>query len=152
MNQQKHLLENNMTTNQHTAKDINWLLTNFSEKTPGVKQSIAVSSDGLLMATASNLDRAAADTMAAIVTGLRSLADGAARVLDSGTLSQVIVEMGTAYLFVAAISGGATLGVVCYSDCDLGLVGYEITMLVKRVGIQLTPELIAELKSSLAAV
>jgi uncharacterized protein len=141
-----------MSTTSATAQNINWLLTNFSQNTPGVEQCIAVSSDGLLMATASRLDRASADTMAAIVTGLRSLADGASRVLNTGGLAQVIVEMGTAYLFVSAISGGATLGVVCSRDCDLGLVGYEITLLVQRVGTQLTPELIAELKNSLAGV
>jgi uncharacterized protein len=134
------------------ANNINWLLSNFVDKTPGVDQCIAVSSDGLLMATASRLDRASADKMAAIVTGLRSLSDGASRILNTGGLSQVIIEMGTAYLFVAAISGGASLGVVSDKDCDLGLVGYEIAMLVQRVGTQLTPELISELKNSLASV
>jgi uncharacterized protein len=138
--------------NPISAQDVNWLLTNFATKTPGVEQCLAVSSDGLLMATASNLDRASADTMAAIVTGLRSLADGAARLLHAGGLAQVIIEMGNAYLFVVSISGGATLGVVCGRDSDLGLVGYEITLLVQRVGVQLTPELIAELKNSLASV
>lgn len=141
-----------MSTTRMGAQDINWMLTNFSRNTPGVDQCIAVSSDGLLMATASNLDRASADKMAAIVTGLRSLADGASKVLNTGGLAQVIIEMGTAYLFVSAISGGATLGVVTARDADLGLIGYEITMLVQRVGTQLTPELVAELKSSLASM
>jgi uncharacterized protein len=140
-----------MTTSAN-AQNISWLLGSFTERTPGVEQCIAVSSDGLLMATASTLDRASADKMAAIVTGLRSLADGASRILNTGGLSQVIIEMGTAYLFVASISGGASLGVVAGRDSDLGLVGYEITMLVQRVGTQLTPELITELKNSLAGV
>lgn len=134
------------------AQNINWLLSNFLERTPGVEECIAVSSDGLLMASAATMDRASADKMAAIVTGMRSLADGASRVLHRGGLSQIIIEMGSAYLFVSAISGGANLGVVTARDCDLGLVGYEITLLVQRVGVQLTPELIDELKSSLIGV
>jgi hypothetical protein len=40
--------------------------------------------------------------------------------------------------------------VVASKNCDLGLVGYETTMLVERVGAVLTPELITELKANLA--
>ena len=139
-----------MTFASPDTRDVNWLLSNFVDGTTGVNQSIAVSSDGLLMAMSSNLDRASADRLAAIVAGLRSLADGAARVMGAGGVSQVIVEMHDAYLFVAAISDGSALGVVATKDANLGLVGYEMTVLVERIGAHLTPELVAELKSSLA--
>jgi predicted regulator of Ras-like GTPase activity (Roadblock/LC7/MglB family) len=102
------------------------------------------------MAASSNLDRASADKMAAIVSGLRSLSDGASRVLAKGAVSQVVVEMRNGFLFASAISGGSSLGVIARRDCDLGLVGYEMTLLVERFGHQLTPELIAELKASLS--
>jgi uncharacterized protein len=137
------------TTLSSQVRNVNWLMTRFVGDTIGVEQAIAVSSDGLLMAISSNLDRASADKIAAIVTGMRSLSDGAARVLGKGGVNQVIVEMRQAYLFVASISGGSSLGVVSAKNADLGLVGYEITLLVQRVGSQLTPELITELKSSL---
>ena len=65
---------------------------------------------------------------------------------------QVLVEMARAYLFVTAISDGSTVGVVASRDCDLGLVGFEIALLVERVGAQLTPALITELKNSVVAV
>ena len=132
--------------------NINWMLTNFVESTAGVEQAIAVSSDGLLMAISSNLDRPSADKMAAIVTGMRSLSDGAARVLSKGGLNQVIVEMAGAYLFVSSISGGSAIGVVASRNCDLGMVGYEITVLVSRFATQLTPELIAEMKNALVTI
>ncbi len=48
------------------------------------------------------------------------------------------------------INGRACLGVVTAQQCDLGLVGYETAMLVERVGVLLTPELITELKANLA--
>ena len=134
------------------ASNVNWLMSKFVTETPGVEQAIAVSSDGLLMAISSNMDRASADKVAAIVTGLRSLADGASRVLRKGATQQVLIEMGQAYLFVAAISGGSSLGAVAAKNCDLGLVGYEIALLVQRVGAQLTPELITELKSALTGL
>jgi uncharacterized protein len=138
------------TTISSQVRNVNWLMTRFVSDTVGVEQAIAVSSDGLLMAISSNLDRASADKMAAIVTGMRSLSDGAARVLGKGGVNQVLIEMRQAYLFVAAISGGSSIGVVTAKNADLGLVGYEITLLVQRVGGQLTPELITELKNNLS--
>jgi predicted regulator of Ras-like GTPase activity (Roadblock/LC7/MglB family) len=134
------------------ANNVNWLMANFVRSTPGVEQAVAVSSDGLLIALSSHLDRASADKMAAIITGMRALAQGAAGELSKGGVLQVLIEMANAYLFVTAISGGATLGVVAARDSDLGLVGYEITLLVERVGAQLSPGLITELKNSLVAV
>ncbi len=131
------------------ARNINWLLSNFVANTVGVEQAIAVSSDGLLMALSTQMDRGAADKLAAAASGLRSLADGASRVMGKGGVNQVIVEMHQGYLFTSTISGGSTLAVVALRGCDLGLIGYEMTLLVERVGPQLTPELIAELKNTL---
>jgi hypothetical protein len=65
---------------------------------------------------------------------------------------QMLVEMANAYMFVSSISDGSSLGVVTTKNCDLGLVGYEIAMLVERVGAQLTPGLVIELKNSLVQV
>lgn len=134
---------------QAKVNDFNWLLSSFAENTTGVEQAICVSADGLLMAMSSALDRAAADKLAAIVSGLRSLSDGASRVMGRGGVSQVIVEMKDGYLFASSIGHGSSLGVVTGRSIDLGLVGYAMTLFVQRVGSQLTPELIAELKNSL---
>jgi predicted regulator of Ras-like GTPase activity (Roadblock/LC7/MglB family) len=134
------------------ATNVNWLMGNFVEQTPGVEQAVAVSSDGLLLAVSATIDRAAADRMAAIITGMRALSHGASGELHKGPVVQVLVEMANAYLFVSSISDGSTLGVVAARNCDLGLVGYEIAMLVDRVGAQLTPGLVQELKNSLVAV
>ena len=100
------------------AQNVNWMLTTFVQETPGIEQAIAVSADGLLMAISSNLDRGAADKMAAIVTGMRSLADGACRVLGKGGLNQVIIELRSAYLLISSIGGGSALGVVASRGCD----------------------------------
>jgi uncharacterized protein len=136
----------------HEATSVNWLMASFVERTPGVDQAVAVSSDGLLLAMSTTVDRPAADRMAAIITGMRALSQGAAAELHRGPVVQILIEMADAYLFVSSISGGSTLGVVASKDCDLGLVGYEITMLVNRMGAQLTPVLVVELKSSLVGI
>jgi predicted regulator of Ras-like GTPase activity (Roadblock/LC7/MglB family) len=105
-----------------------------------------------LLAVSSTVERASADRLAAIITGMRALSQGASGELARGPVVQVLIEMANAYLFVSSISGGSTLGVVAARNCDLGLVGYEIAMLVDRVGAQLTPGLVIELKNSLVQV
>jgi uncharacterized protein len=134
------------------ANNVNWLMVSFVNHTPGVTQAVAVSSDGLLMAMSSGLDRGSADKLSAVITGMRALAHGAATEIGRGAVAQVLVEMKESYLFITAISGGSTLGVIARRDCDLGLVGYEIAMLVDRVGATLTPGLVSELKNSLVGV
>ncbi len=146
--EQAALSTTNPTLAAHVS-DFNWLLSSFAENTTGVEQAICVSADGLLMAMSTQLDRADADKLAAIVSGIRSLADGASRVMSRGGVSQVIVEMQQGYLFVSSIGHGSSLGVLAARGVDLGLVGYAMTLFVQRVGAQLTPELIAVLKNSL---
>ncbi len=132
------------------AQNVSWLLGNFVSKTAGVQGAIGVSSDGLLMAISANLDRATADRFAAIVSGMRSLSEGASRTLAMGGLDQVIIEMRRGYLFISQVSGGSSLGVLAGRDADIGLVGYEMTLLVQRFGAVLTPSLIAELQGMLS--
>jgi hypothetical protein len=45
------------------------------------------------------------------------------------------------YLFATSISQDSTLAVVAQRHCDMGMVGYEMTMLASRVGHALTPAL-----------
>ncbi len=132
------------------VQQIPWLLSRFVEQTPGVSDAVCVSSDGLLMAMSTDLDRARADQFAAIAAGLTSLSLGASRCFGYGEVDQVMVEMSTGFLFVASISDGSCLGVLSTKDADVGLVGYEMTLLVERFGSVLTPQVRAGLRSVLA--
>ncbi len=42
------------------------------------------------------------------------------------------------------------LGVVAEATCDIGLVGYEMALLVSRTEATLTPQLISEMRGSLS--
>jgi predicted regulator of Ras-like GTPase activity (Roadblock/LC7/MglB family) len=147
-----------MTANTHAgtgtlsaaAQNVSWMLDHFVRETAEVEQVIGVSSDGLLMAMSVRMDRGDADKLGATVSGMTTLATSASRLLTKGGLTQVITEFAEGYLVASLISGRACLGVVTSRACDLGLVGYETTMLVERVGAVLTPELITELKANLA--
>lgn len=133
------------------AKNFNWLLMQFVEQTDGVQEAIAVSSDGLLLASSAGRQRENVEQFAAIVSGLTSLANGAAGCFHYDHVEQLIVEMSGGFMFVSAIGDGSTLGVLADRDCDIGLVGYEMTLLLNRAGTALSPALVAELKNLLAA-
>ena len=131
------------------ASNVNWLISNFVERVSGVTEAVVVSSDGLPIAKSQGLDRDAADRFAAVASGLIGLAYGAAGRFGGGAVHEVIVEMENAFIFVTGISDGSCLAVVASANCDVGLVGYEMALLVERVGPVLTPELRDELRVAL---
>ena len=131
------------------ANNVNWLVTNFVDRVPGVTEAVVVSSDGLPMALSGGLDRDAADRFAAVASGLIGLAYGAAGRFGGGRVNEIIIEMEHAFLFVTGISDGSCLAVVADAGCDVGLVGYDMAVLVEKTGPFLTPELRAELQSAL---
>ena len=131
------------------AQNLNWLVANFASRVPGVRDAVVVSADGLLMAMSPGIDRAGADQLAAIASGLTSLTRGASRCFGGGKVNQVIVELELAFLFVTSISDGSCLAVIAAASADVGLVGYEMTLLVERAAAVLSPALIAELQASL---
>jgi len=131
------------------AANFNWLLDNFVKSVPGVRHTLVVSADGLLMAMSDELDRTSGDQLAAIVSGMSSLTRGAARQLDAGEVRQAIVEMDDVFMFLMTISDGSNLSVMADSGCDVGLIGYEMALLVERIGQVLTPALRTQLQATL---
>ena len=130
------------------AQTFNWLLDSFTSGTAGVREAIAVSSDGLLMAMSNITDRANAERLAAVVSGLTSLATGAATWYRLGELNRVVIDMADGYLLVSAISSGSVLGVIADRSASLGTIAYEMTLFANRAGAALTPRLIVELKNA----
>jgi predicted regulator of Ras-like GTPase activity (Roadblock/LC7/MglB family) len=84
-----------------------------------------------------------------VASGLIGLAYGAAGRFGGGPVNQIIIEMERAFLFVTGISDGSSLAVMATESCDVGLVGYEMAVLVDKAGSVLTPELRAELQGAL---
>ena len=138
-----------MSTLSTEAANFSWLLGNFVKSVPGVQHTLVVSADGLLMAMSDELDRTRGDQLAAIVSGLSSLTRGAARQLAGGTVRQSIVEMDELFLFTTSISDGSVLAVVADATSDVGLVGYEMTLLVTRAEAVMTPQLVSEMRARL---
>lgn len=120
-------------------RDLDWLVTDFVERVPGVAHAVVVSSDGLPLARSAEVPPDRADQLAAITSGLASLTGGAAQVFQGGPVDQTVVEMRHGTFLVTAISDGSSLAVLAAPACDMGLVSYEMALLVDRVGHGLTP-------------
>jgi predicted regulator of Ras-like GTPase activity (Roadblock/LC7/MglB family) len=133
------------------AADFTWLLNRFATETAGVVDAIAVSSDGLLIAVAQLRERAHSERLAAIVSGLTSLAAGASGNYGLGALNKVIIDLEGGHVLVSAIGSGAVLGVVADKEAKLGNIAYEMTLFANRAGAALSPQLVLELKNSVGA-
>jgi predicted regulator of Ras-like GTPase activity (Roadblock/LC7/MglB family) len=117
-----------------SAGDLNWLLDSLVNQVAQVRQAVVLSSDGLLVGASAGLSREDAEHLSAVAASFQSLARSAGRQFGGGAVRQTIVEMDHAFLFVTAAGSGACLAVLAGSDADVGMIAYEMAMLVKRVG------------------
>jgi uncharacterized protein len=121
------------------GRQLDWLLVDFVRSTAGTRHALVVSADGLRLAASQGVDEALGDQLAAVTSGLLSLAQGIARSFAAGSVRQTIVEMAGGCLFLTSIGEGSMLAVFAERTCDMGMVGYEMTLLASRVGHMLTP-------------
>jgi predicted regulator of Ras-like GTPase activity (Roadblock/LC7/MglB family) len=115
------------------------LITGFTERVPQVLHALVVSSDGVLMAVSDRLQPDHLEMLSAITAGFISLAYGAARILDCGTVTQGLVAMERGTLVIMSINDGPSLAVLATAAADLDLVAYEMTMLLEQAGSILNP-------------
>lgn len=128
-----------VSATEHTVQDIDWLVTDFVARVRDVAHAVVVSADGLPLAFNARFPRDHADQLSALTAGLASLTQGAARAFEAGRVVQTAVEMEAGLFVVMTISNGSSLAVLAVANCDLGLVAYEMSLLVERVGRELTP-------------
>ena len=141
-----------MTTDLgNDLQKFHWLLEQFVNNTAGVLEATAVSSDGFMLASSSGSERENVEQLAAVTAGLASLTRGAAEMFNMDEVEQVLVEMTHGHMFVSTISDGSALTVLADKRADLGLVGYEMALMVDRVGSVLSPEVVHHLKNTLNA-
>lgn len=130
------------------ARSVRWLLDDLLVSVPGVEDAVVVSSDGLLLAD--SRDGARGGDLSAIVCGLVGLAAGLSRALEQGGLKRLMATMDEGHLVAMAISDGSCLGVYASLRCDLGVLAYQMALLVERAGHALTPQVRSELHRAMA--
>ncbi|HEY6494743.1 MAG TPA: roadblock/LC7 domain-containing protein [Trebonia sp.] len=119
--------------NSAHESDLGWLLRGLVEHVPHTRSAVLLSADGLAIA-AHGLGKDPADQLSAIASGLFSLARTAAvRFGGSDGVRQVVAELDDTLMFVSSAGFGSVLTVLADRETDAGVLGYEMSQLVKSV-------------------
>jgi predicted regulator of Ras-like GTPase activity (Roadblock/LC7/MglB family) len=120
------------------VSDLNWLLDDLVARVAQVDKAVILSRDGLAIGASQELTREDAEHLSAVAAGFQSLARGVGQQFGGGSVRQTIVEMENAFLFVTSAGAGSCLAVLSPARADVGLIAYEMALLVKRVGAHLS--------------
>jgi predicted regulator of Ras-like GTPase activity (Roadblock/LC7/MglB family) len=130
-------LPNPMTT---TERDLEWLLENLLERTPGSLHALVLSRDGLRLCHTRGLSADKADQLAAIAVGFQSLAHSASVEFGDSTegVLQSMTEFYGGLLFIVEAGEGAHLALVAADKADVGVVGHNMNEIIEQIGEYLT--------------
>jgi predicted regulator of Ras-like GTPase activity (Roadblock/LC7/MglB family) len=117
--------------------DLGWLLDNLIERVGGADRAVVLSSDGLLMARSTGLARADAEHLSAVASAYQSLSRGTGKHFGFGDVRQTVVDLERGFLLVMAAGPGACLALFTTAGADLGLIAYEMNLMVRQVGAAL---------------
>jgi predicted regulator of Ras-like GTPase activity (Roadblock/LC7/MglB family) len=114
-------------------EQLDWLLDDLVARVANVTKAVILSRDGLVIGASDGLTREDSEYLCAAAAGLQSLARGTSQHFGAGSVRQTIVEMESAFLFVMAAGEGSCLAALAEQGADLGLVAYEMALLVTQV-------------------
>ncbi|WP_155056846.1 roadblock/LC7 domain-containing protein [Streptomyces blattellae] len=120
---------------QTTDRSLTWLLENLLSQTPGARHALVLSRDGLKLCWSEQLGIDQADHLAAVASGIQSLAHGASMEFGdgSGGVRQSMTEFYGGLLFIVEAGDGAHLAVVAADTADPGVVGHRMSELVEQL-------------------
>jgi len=127
-----------MTHAKGEGEQLGWLLDNLVSRVANVREALILSRDGLVVAKSSNMSREQGDRLSALAAGVQSLARGAGQQVGGGDVRQIVIEMDSAFMFVMAAGQGTCLAVLASAEANVGVMAYEMAMLVRRMGMHLT--------------
>ncbi|WP_432828293.1 roadblock/LC7 domain-containing protein [Dactylosporangium sp. CA-092794] len=113
--------------------DLGWLVQDLVNRVADLRHAVVLSADGLAIASSKVIKREDAERLSAVASGLQSLARGVGTHFEIGALRQTVLEFEGGYVFVTGAGQGTCLAVISGPDTDMGLVAYEMGMLVQRV-------------------
>ena len=123
-----------------TIGQLSWLLDNLVNQVEHVQQAVILSRDGLVVAASQSLAREDGEHLSALAAGVQSLARGTGLHFNGGEVRQTIIEMEHAFLFVSNAGKGTCLAVLTSAEPNVGVIAYEMAMLVRRMGKYLATE------------
>jgi predicted regulator of Ras-like GTPase activity (Roadblock/LC7/MglB family) len=113
---------------------LDWLLDDLTRRVDAVRHAVVLSNDGLVAARSEDIERPDAEHLAAVASGLHSLARGTGAHFGSGKARQTMIEFEDGMLFVTPAGDGSCLSVLASAEADMGQIAYEMALLVNRVG------------------
>jgi predicted regulator of Ras-like GTPase activity (Roadblock/LC7/MglB family) len=132
------------------AAQIQWLLSRFASGTEGVTDTVAIASDGRLLATSDALTRTDADRLATVTAAFANLARGAGTGFELGEPVHVVVDLEGGFLVIKTINANCVLGILANAEADLDELAYDVTTFTKQVGGAITAAVVAELAAAIA--
>jgi predicted regulator of Ras-like GTPase activity (Roadblock/LC7/MglB family) len=120
--------------NMRQPGQLDWLLDDLVARVAKVTKAVILSRDGLAIGASGGLTSDDSEYLCAAAAGFQSLARGTSQHFGGGTVRQTVVEMESAFLFVMAAGEGTCIAVLAAQGADVGLVAYEMALLVTRVG------------------
>ncbi|MFF4983902.1 roadblock/LC7 domain-containing protein [Streptomyces sp. NPDC001046] len=121
-----------------THTQLDQLLTGLVERVADVRHAVVLSEDGLVISRSTAFARDEAERVAATAAGLMSLSKGISTDVRGGPVRQALVEMAYGYLILTSAGPGAHLVVLSGAGADVGVVAYQMNMLVKKIGEHLS--------------
>ncbi|MFI7195198.1 roadblock/LC7 domain-containing protein [Nocardia nova] len=118
---------------QSAKPALDWLLDSLVDRLPGAEHALVLSADGLAMASSRGLVTENAEHLAAMASALHSLGRGVGARFEKGNLQQTVIELDGGYLVVTEAGFGACLALLASIDADLGMVAYELNVMVGQV-------------------
>lgn len=127
-----------------TTEKLTQLLDDLVDRVGEAEHAVALSPDGLMLATSRDVDPELAEQLSSVVAGLQALALAASRLSAASaggttpaTVRQIIVQMHRAFLFITATPGGAVLAVRFTGDADVDGIAYEVALFAGRADLHL---------------
>jgi predicted regulator of Ras-like GTPase activity (Roadblock/LC7/MglB family) len=116
-----------MEADMHSSAPVgqlDWLLDDLVRRVGPISKAVILSQDGIAIGASATLQRDDAE----------SLARGTGQHFGGGQVRQTVIEMESAFLLVTAAGSGTCLAVIADQGADLGLVAYEMAVLIRRSG------------------
>jgi predicted regulator of Ras-like GTPase activity (Roadblock/LC7/MglB family) len=121
-----------------TNSRLDGLLTRLVEQVAHVRCAVVVSEDGLVVSKSTSFPRPEAERLAATASALMSLNRSVCADFSGGAVLQSLLEMSSGYLALTSAGTGAYLAVITTENADVGVVVFEMNMLVKKIGEHLS--------------
>ncbi|SFT37910.1 hypothetical protein SAMN04487904_101625 [Actinopolyspora lacussalsi subsp. righensis] len=142
-----------MTAAENNAQSANfdWLVDDFVHRVHGATHALILSADGLPLAASSSVTSDESEQLAAISSGMLSLAHHGSSLFEKGDCEQIILRLRHGYFLFMGIGSGAGLAVLTSAEAQMRVVAYEMTQFVENTGHALTPEVRADLRRVVTA-